>query len=171
MTVMMRMCVTVGMVAIAATLLSGCGNGAEMRSTITQQQASERAEQYIRETVSALSPSARLELSRRFDDSPCDDPTDNGPKGRVIASSVYWLNDIPADRQSEYVDALVRWWSEHDFAILTDKRPNDTYVLVENRRDGFRMSVQQTVVGPQRLSLGATSPCVWPNGTPEPETR
>ena len=88
---------------------------------------------------------------------------------RIIASRDYWLNDIPNDRQADYVNALVQWWTEHDFAILTDKRPNDIYVWVENRRDGFRMAIQQTAVGPKRLSLGATSPCAWPNGTPEPK--
>ena len=140
-----------------------------MKNTITQQQASERAERYVRDAVAALSPAAQLELSGRFDDSPCDDPTDNGPKGRVIASVTYWLNDIPVDHQSEYVNTLFQWWSEHDFAVLTDNRATDIYVHVENRRDGFRMAVQQTAVGPKRLSLGATSPCVWPNGTPEPK--
>ena len=155
--------------AAITVALSSCTSNpkAAMKNTITQQQAIERAEEYVRQVVSAVSPAAQPELSGQFDDSPCDDPTDNGPTGRVIASRDYWLNDISADRQADYVNTLVQWWSEHDFAILTDKRPNDTYVWVENRRDGFRMAVQQTAVGPKRLSLGATSPCVWPNGTPE----
>jgi hypothetical protein len=165
---------TLTMTTVAlAMALSSCSSAdnpkAAMKNTITQQQASERAERYVRDAVSALSPTAQLELSGRFDDSPCDDPTDNGPKGRVIASVTYWLNDIPVDRQSDYVNALFQWWSEHDFAALTDNRANDIYVHVENRNDGFRMAVQQTAGGPKRLSLGATSPCVWPNGTPEPK--
>ena len=159
--------------AVLAVALASCTSAnnpkAGMKNTITQQEANERAERYTRDAVSALLPAPQLEVLSHFEDSPCVDPTDHGPKGRVIASRSYWLNDIPIDRQAEYVDALVEWWSKHDFAVLTDGRPNETYVLVENRRDGFRMSVQQTVVGPKRLSLGATSPCVWPNGTPEPK--
>ncbi|MFL6140673.1 MAG: hypothetical protein ACJ72N_02235 [Labedaea sp.] len=141
-----------------------------MKNTITQQQASERAERYIREAVAGLIPPARLEVLSSFDDSPCDDPTDNGPKGRVIASRGYWLNDISPDQHSAYVDDLVRWWSEHNFTVLTDNRPGNVYVWAENRNDGFRMAIQQTEIGPKRLSLGATSPCVWPNGTPEPQS-
>ena len=38
---------------------------------------------------------------------------------------------------------------------------------VENNTDGFRMRVTASDGG--RLILIATSPCVWPNGTPEPE--
>jgi hypothetical protein len=141
-----------------------------MKNTITQQQAGERAERYIREAVAGLTPPARLEVLSSFDDSPCDDPTDNGPKGRVIASRGYWLNDISPDQHSTYVDDLVRWWSEHNFTVLTDNRPGNVYVWAENRHDGFRMAIQQTEIGPKRLSLGATSPCVWPNGTPEPQS-
>ncbi len=138
-----------------------------MKNTITQQQANQRAEQYVHDAVSAVLPSAQLEMVSAFEDSPCDDPTDNGPRGRVIASRDYWLNNIPADKQADYVNALAQWWTQHNFAILTDDRPH--YVWVENRADGFRIAIQQTVTGPTRLSLGATSPCVWPNGTPEPK--
>lgn len=157
--------------AAITVALSSCTSSpkAAMKNTITQRQAIERTEEYVRQAVSTLLPTPQLDLLSRFEDSPCDDPTDNGPKGRVITSVRYWLNDTPVDRQADYVKALIRWWSEHDFAILTDNRPNDTYVLVENRRDGFRMAMQQTATGPKRLSLGASSPCVWPNGTPEPK--
>jgi hypothetical protein len=156
-----------------AVLLSSCTSPENpkvaVKNTITQQQAVERVEQYIREVVTALAPRARLEVLYGSDGSACDDPTDNGPRGRVIASRSYWLRDIPAEKNEEYVTAIVHWWTEHDFGILTDDRPNDVYVWAENRRDGFRMSVQQTATGPPQLSLGATSPCVWPNGTPEPK--
>lgn len=55
-----------------------------------------------------------------------------------------------------------------NFVGQIDKRPTENWVSVENRTDGFSMSVQESVQGD--LSLGATSPCVWPNGTPAPQT-
>jgi hypothetical protein len=70
----------------------------------------------------------------------------------VIASVTYWVNDIPVDRQSDYVNAPFQWWSEHDFAALTDNRTNDINVHVENRNDGFRMAVQQTAVDPTAVA-------------------
>jgi hypothetical protein len=52
-----------------AMALSSCSSAdnpkAAMKNTITQQQASERAERYVRDAVSALSPTAQLELSGR----------------------------------------------------------------------------------------------------------
>lgn len=39
-------------------------------------------------------------------------------------------------------------------------------VTVENRENGFRMSLQESSQGD--LSIGASSPCVWPDGTPAP---
>jgi type II secretory pathway pseudopilin PulG len=162
-----NMVITVVLAVVLSSCTSPGNQKVPMKNTITQQQANQRAEQYIRDAVSAVFPDAQLEILSAFEDSPCDDPTDNGPRGRIIASRNYWLNAIPADKHADYVNTLVQWWTQHDFTILTDDRPH--YVWVENRVDGFRMAVQQTVTGPVRLSLGATSPCVWPNGTPAPQ--
>jgi hypothetical protein len=156
-------------VAVAVTSCSPSDNpGGPMKNTITQQQAIERVDQYIHDAVAALEPPVRLEVQYGSDDSACDDPTDNGPKGRITVSRVYWLNDLPAEKHSAYIDALKQWWQDHDFALGRDDRPDDIYVTAENRHDGFRMGIEGTVTGPPRLSLGASSPCVWRKGTPEP---
>jgi hypothetical protein len=139
-----------------------------VKNTITQQQAIERVDQYIRDAVAAIAPGAQLEVVYGSDDSACDDPTDNGPKGRITVSRDYWLNDLLPEKHNEYIDALKQWWQEHDFRLMRDDRPGDIYVTAENRQDGFRMGIEGTVTGPPRLSLGASSPCVWRNGTPEP---
>ena len=158
--------VTIMLVVSLSSCTSADNQKVPMKNTITQQQANQQAEQYVHDAAAAVFSDAQLEILSAFEDSPCDDPTDNGPRGRVIASRNYWLNAIPTDKHADYVNALVQWWGSHDFAILTDDRPH--YVWVENRTDGFRMAIQQTVTGPPRLSIGATSPCVWPNGSPEP---
>jgi hypothetical protein len=139
-----------------------------LKNTITQQEANARAERYPQEAADSLTPAPRLELLARFDNSECTDPTDNGPMGRVYVSRDYWLRDIPHERNADVVAGLVRWWQDHDFVIQIDKRPGENWVSAENRTDGFSMSVQESSQGD--LSLGATSPCVWPNGTPAPRT-
>ncbi|MFD2468246.1 hypothetical protein [Amycolatopsis silviterrae] len=45
---------------------------------------------------------------------------------------------------------------------------SNEYLWVENNADGFRMALQANSAG--GLFLISTSPCVWPNGTPIPET-
>ncbi|ALG06619.1 hypothetical protein [Kibdelosporangium phytohabitans] len=129
--------------------------------------ANKRAEQYPQDAASSLNPPPRLELLSRFDDTECNDPSDNGPRGRVYVSRDYWLRDVPRERNAEVAEALVRWWTSHDFVVLSDKRPKENWISVVNKNDGFSTSIQESANGD--LSLGATSPCVWPNGTPAPK--
>jgi len=158
-------------VIVAAVAVVSCSSPkpeVPVKNTITRQEANDRVDKYISDSVTSLAPSPRLEPLGREDAGDCSDPTDNGPLGRVIASRDYWLRDVPKSRNAEVVASLVRWWQDHDFVVRNDDRPKENWVLVENRVDGFRMSVQESSQGD--LSLGATSPCVWPNGTPAPQT-
>lgn len=139
------------------------GSGEHMR-TMTEPQAAQRAQEHIDRAVAALPEQPSLTLQ---DDSSteCLDPTDNGPRGRYEVGKTYWLDGLPADRNAEFVDALHQHWLASDFRVLTDQRSSDNrFVSVENNDDAFRMSVKQSVEG--SLSLGASSPCVWPNGVP-----
>jgi hypothetical protein len=118
--------------------------GSDMR-TMTEDEAAQRAEEHIRGAVEALPVKPVLTLLRA-DSAECLDPTDGGPRGRYEVSRSYWLDDLPEERNAEFVDALYEYWTANDY------------------RDAFRMSVKQSVEGD--LSLGASSPCVWPDGTP-----
>lgn len=156
-------------VVMLVLVLTSCDSdgGKQPVNTITQQEANNRVEQYVRDAVSALSPAPRLEPLGHEEAGDCSDPTDRGPGGRVLANRSHWLRDIPRENNPAVIDTLMKWWSEHNFAVLNDERPKSNYVHVENRSDGFRMYVQESAQG--SLSLGATSPCVWPNGTPGPK--
>jgi hypothetical protein len=97
-----------------------------MLHTMTEQQATQKAEEYAHGAMATLPPEARVK-PMYSPQSPCDDPTDNGPKGRIEVGRDY---------------------------------------SVENDNDGFRMSIEGGRTG--AVSIGASSPCVWPNGTPPP---
>lgn len=142
-------------------------NGGAMR-TLTKEEAATRAEKHIRHTVAALpvEPSLRLQDDSSIE---CQEPTDDGPRGRYEVGKTYWLDDLPAERNAEFVDILYEYWVDNGYRVLSDKRSSsDKYVWVENKEDSFRMSVQQSVKGD--LSLGAASPCVWPDGAPPSST-
>jgi hypothetical protein len=160
-------------------LLTGCGgqedatrpdaaptsqeSGDQMR-TMTEQQAAERAQEHIDRAVAALPEQPTLTLQDESS-TECLDPTDNGPRGRYEVGKTYWLDDLPATRNAEYVTALYDYWTTNGFQVLTDERSADNmFVSVENNDDSFRMSVKQSIEGD--LSLGASSPCVWPDGVP-----
>jgi hypothetical protein len=146
-------------------LIASCGTGTTMRATITIEQAEQHVEDYFRKTLAVLPDRARPE-ARLIDTYDCDDPTDNGPKGRKIASVNYEILDLPPGEYPNYVDDLERWWRGNGFRVLDDERPTYESIWVENDDDGFRMRVEANDGG--KLFLIATSPCVWPNGTPGP---
>jgi hypothetical protein len=137
-----------------------------MKPTITEQQAREKVEAYIQGAFGALPGTAQRKLFTR-NRSECADPTDKGPQGRFEISATYEVTGLDPKKFAEYFDAVVGWLTAHDFKVLTDSRPKDQYVFVRNNADAFDMSVQANDLG--KFYLGATSPCVWPNGTPEPQ--
>lgn len=160
--------------AVAAGLagligLSGC-SGVGMEPTLTKQQGLERVQQHIDDTVAAIEPAPRLEGLSSNDYAPCDLPSDNGPLGRIEVSRSYWLRDIPDERNPEVFAAVERYWVDNGWVILSDDTDSEApFLSVENRADAFRMSLQGSVDG--KLSLGAVSPCIWPDGTPDPQPR
>jgi hypothetical protein len=151
-------------------LLSGCGWRAGMSPTLDEQQATDRVQQHIDDTVAIIQPMPRLERQSFVDSQPCDIPSDNGPLGRISVGHVYWLREIPVERNAEVFAAVERYWVSNGWVILTDDTSSENpFLSVENRADSFRMSLEASIDG--QLSIGASSPCIWPNGTPEPQER
>ncbi|MGW4486831.1 hypothetical protein ACWEOE_23665 [Amycolatopsis sp. NPDC004368] len=135
-----------------------------METTMTEQQAHDRAEDYVRAAFKALPATASRTLFSQ-NRSECTDPTDGGPPGRFEISVTYEVTGLAVASFGEHFDAVVAWWRSHGFTVVADKRPGDQYVFVRNGSDSFDMSIQANELG--KLYLGATSPCVWPNGQPE----
>lgn len=132
--------------------------------TLTEEEAAERVEEHLQRAVEALPDNPTLTVQSE-DSMECLDPDDHGPRGRYEVGKTYWLDEVPTDRNEEFVDVLYEHWEANGFRVLTDKRSqDDRFVSVENNDDAFRMSVKESVEGD--LSLGASSPCVWPEGTP-----
>lgn len=156
--------------AASITVLIGCGTTipgrgemTESMRTLTEQQARDRVEEHIAGAVAALPVTPRLE-EQSTGLQPCDDPSDQGPLGRISVAKRYWLRDLPAERTDEMFDAVESYWLSHDYRVLDDKRNRSAPALfVENNADAFRMSLKTSVQGD--LSISATSPCVWPDGT------
>jgi hypothetical protein len=142
-----------------------------MEPTLNEQQATDRVQRHIGDTVAVIQPPPRLEIQSPLHTMQCDIPSDNGPLGRIVISRGYWLEGIPVERNAEVFAAVERYWVNNGWVILNDDTSSEArpFLSVENRADSFRMSLQTSVDG--ELSIGASSPCVWPNGTPEPQER
>lgn len=134
-------------------------------STITQKQAEQQVQANIHAAAAELPATAKLE-QQLTDTGPCDDPTDNGPQGRVTASSTYQVHNLDPEQYPNLFGHLRDWWIQQNFRVLDDSHQTSTvrYLWVENNQDGFRMAMQSNDGG--GLFLTSSSPCVWPNGTP-----
>jgi len=159
-------------------VLTGCsviwGRTVPLRPTITQQQAEEQTDQYIRDIVALLPGTPKLEPGGfpLVSEMTCDDADDGGPRGRVTVTRDYWVrypwNEDPPNN-TEIFNKLYAYWTGRGYQIRHDEHnaPASRDLDVENPKDGFRMGIQEAING--QLSIGASSPCVWPGGTPSPK--
>ncbi|MCK2239808.1 MULTISPECIES: hypothetical protein [unclassified Crossiella] len=136
-----------------------------MQPTITAQQAAERVEEHVRQALTQLPPETRTERISLKSNSPCDVPSDNGPPGRVQVSNSYQLHGLDPAQFTRYFDTLKNYWTGNNHTVLNDDRPKDWFLWVQHNGDAFRITLQGNHLG--ELYLGATSPCIWPDGQPK----
>ena len=155
---------------MATLMLTACSTGigqrVEMEETITQDEAAEKIEQHVTDAVAVLPDTVELEPLGPVAFASCDDPTDGGSQDRVTVSQRQWLTGIPVEDNEQNADLLYEYWTTNGYRVLHDKRPGKLSISVENEEDAFRMSLRVSAQGD--LSIGASSPCVWPEGTPNP---
>lgn len=136
-----------------------------MQPTITLAEANRLADDYIHQALAVLPPGAELGEPRIFADSECDDPSDEGPLGRKFASHSYEILGLDPQRIPDYFDSMKTWWEDNNFAVLKDdRRAGREFLWVENKQDSFRMTFKANDL--REIFLYASSPCVWPDGTP-----
>ncbi|MFD8494222.1 hypothetical protein [Amycolatopsis sp. NPDC059657] len=139
-----------------------------MHPTITIAEANQRVDEYIARAVKVLPPEAKLELNYQERAGSCSDPTDHGPKNRVTANRDYKVLGLQQAAIPSYFDSLRAWWLANNFRVL-DEKPRNEFLWVENNADAFQMTL--TAHPGAGIFLIAGSPCVWPNGTPEPQAQ
>ncbi|WP_157357478.1 hypothetical protein [Amycolatopsis nigrescens] len=156
-------------VALCVFTISGCGesnepSGTPMMPTISIQEANRLVDDYMEQGRRALSPDARLADDFRKDKMACDDPNDQGPKGRFFATRDAEVVGLPGGNPETGFAPLRTWWQANGFLVTTD---NGRAVYAEHTSNGFRMSLEANDEG--KVYLGVSSPCVWPSGNPEPK--
>lgn len=144
--------------AAAVVLLVGCGGPDDVPdSPLDEEQAERRLDTHIDDTVAVLPDSLELEPVGPPVSAPCE------PDTFVSVTKNYWLREIPSGENEQHVEALVEYWKANGYTVRSDQRPDDLSVSVENDEDGFSMSIRSSVQ--KELSIGATSPCIHPDGT------
>lgn len=136
------------------------------KPTITAAQAATQAQQYVKDLIVVFPAEATLEQHGDVLTGPCANPSGVGFDKRVQASVDYWIRGLDAARYHEYFDAMKAWLPAGGWTIDTDSRPKDMFLHANRADDEFTLTLQANNKG--GLSIGAASPCVWPNGTPDP---
>lgn len=116
--------------------------------------------------MSSLPDEAELETRQGMNFASCDDPTDGGPKDRITVSERLWIRGLPAEENEANIELMYDYWINNGYRVLRDERPDKLSISVEDEEDAFRVSLRVSDQG--SLSIGASSPCVWPEGTPNP---
>lgn len=156
------------MILAVVILVAGCTGGEAVNEpTMTQAQALARVEQLIKETVAVITPKPRLDLDRpSLNVNACLDATDGGSEDRVVISRSYYLRGIPREQVGEVAKRVKQYWEQQGYYI-EGVSTNGLNISGHSQPDDFLLSLAPTG-DDDVLNIGATSPCVWPNGTPDP---
>lgn len=151
--------------AIAFAVAASCGTttGASMEPTITIQQANELVAQYLDEARAVLPPQAEFQPRDQEKAGSCD--AGGRDNGMVLATKSYRISGLEKDKIPDYFANLRQWWESNGYTVL---REEPGYLWVQHDSDEFRLTLKSNDEG--RMALIATSPCVWPNGTPGPSS-
>ncbi|MEU7984495.1 hypothetical protein AB0B56_06475 [Streptosporangium canum] len=160
----------IAMIIAIAILATGCTGGEAVNGpTMTQAEALVRVEQLIKETVAVIRPRPRLDLYRpSLNVNSCLDPTDGGSEDRIVIGRSYYLRDIPRYQVAEVARQVKQYWEQQGYYI-EGVSANGLNIAGHSQPDDFLISLASTGNN-DVLNLGVTSPCVWPNGTPEPSS-
>ncbi|WP_254896812.1 hypothetical protein [Amycolatopsis sp. Hca4] len=160
-----RTTITRALAAAAATALlftvSACGEQGNMEKTASLAEVQANADKMVKDAAGAVFPSGFDLTDQGPQPLQCNDSTDR-PTGKVLTSVNYWVDGIDTAANTTYFDKLKTWFAANGWHVETDKRPHDLFLNAS--RDDYLMSLEASSAG--RLNIGASTPCVWRDGTP-----
>ncbi|AYY13913.1 hypothetical protein EF847_15615 [Actinobacteria bacterium YIM 96077] len=145
----------------AVLLLIGACAG-EGGADMTEDEALERVEQHIDNAITHMTPQPRPKPRRRLD-IPCAD-SHGRDTGLYQVERVYWLDDIPTDKNQQIFDTLHTYWTDQNYEITEDVRDRHLARTLTVRSEKFTINILERNDG--RLSIRATSPCIETSESP-----
>ncbi len=150
---------------LAGLAMPGCSGGNPVsKPTMNQQHATALAQQILRETADVITPRPTLEIYHPTSGTgPClITPSDK----RVQVTLTYFLRGIPVSDNASVAQQILRYWKHKGYAI-TDTHGLGTgspSIFGATPSDDFLINLATSNNG--AMSIEATSPCIWPKGTP-----
>lgn len=164
-------------VLVAAVVImlavAGClGKDKALQPTETSAQAAERLEELLREAIDQLPSDVTVDRRLRVNAVPCDAPSDGGPEGRVFAERNTEIIPPTSGTWSvtEVLPILSEFWEQKGYKVITDDRSRNRHRYTVQLDNGYRLFIRTYDRGGHYdVYLGASSPCVWEFGTPDPQ--
>ncbi|SDZ45491.1 hypothetical protein SAMN05421504_11814 [Amycolatopsis xylanica] len=159
-------------IALAVALVvTGCdsgGNspGGDMQPTITLVEAGRKVDEYAELARQAIGPDTKLGNPDKNYDFPCSNADGSPAKNRRDARVSYQIEGTSVEKIPVYFDAIRAFWARSGFEVNDEEAPN-RYLGGVNKANGFTMALKSNDLG--EVYLKVSSPCVWRNGTPEPD--
>lgn len=150
--------------ASAAALLftvSACGEQGDMEKTASLIEVQANADKMVKDAASAVFASGFHLTDQGPQPLQCNDSSDR-PTGKVLTSVNYWVDGVDKAANAGYFDKLKTWFTTNGWHVEADKRPQDLFLNAS--QNGYLMSLEASSAG--RLNIGASTPCVWRDGTP-----
>ncbi|MEV0071581.1 hypothetical protein [Amycolatopsis sp. NPDC050768] len=143
-----------------------CG-GAPMQTTQSAEQAQQSVLNFVHAAAAASFPAGYKLTELPLQPMPCTDNFDH-ETGQFSVGITYWVDGPDRAHNNDYYGKLVKWWSDNGWSVRADTWLNKHFVNASSK-EGYLMSLTATTTGNVlgRLSIGVSSPCVWPHGTPE----
>lgn len=155
--------------AVGITLaISGClGKGGELQSTETLAQAAERVDELLEEAITQLPSDATIDRRLSVDGAPCDHsggPVLSERNTEVIPSvSGTWS-------ATDVLPILSEFWERKGYHVVVDDNSRNRHRYFVQDENGYQVFVRIYDRGEHyQAYLGASSPCVWEFGTPDPQ--
>lgn len=156
--------------ALAATfmlLAAGCSADPASQPTITQQQAVARVDRLLRDTGAAITPRPRLVVDKPGTQvTSCLEEPEGSSDARVQPAGEYFLQGVPQQARASVAEQIMRFWKAKGYAVDAFHMGTSDPQVHGTTQDNFLVALEPN--GGGELSIGASSPCVWPNGTPPP---
>ena len=155
------------LIAMLVAVTTSCTAG-QIEPTMTKDEALARVEELINDTVAIIEPRPRLDV----------DPTTLTPyrcigfvgddwDGRIYISRAYWLRGIPRDKDklADIARRVRLHWEQRGYRIEGTSK-DGINIAARSMPGDFVLALSRTAG--DVLGIEVSSPCIWPNGTPEP---
>lgn len=140
-----------------------------MHNTITLAAANRLSDHYLEVGRRTVSVDAKLVDHDKQDGMSCEDNKTGADLGTIRTQQGARMTGLDPEDPDQYYSKLRKWWAANGFHVTSNNQHTSghSFIIAENNSDRFAMTFHYNKNGEYFLDI--SSPCVWRNGTPDPD--